>query len=66
MIGRCSPAVGKAVDLAIRLEHHVFDTLYHAVAFEYRDARFVTADDGYYRKADPAGRIVRLSEFASA
>lgn len=39
-----------ACALAIDLDHHLFDTLYHATALEY-DARLVTADDRYYRKA---------------
>lgn len=56
--------MNKAVDLAIRFEQHVFDTLYHAVAVEYRDTRFVTADERYYRKAAAAGRIVRLAELS--
>ena len=51
----------RAVDLAVRLDHHLFDTLYHAVALETPGARFVTADDRYYRKAHAQGRIHRLA-----
>jgi predicted nucleic acid-binding protein len=39
-----------ACTLAIDLGHHLFDTLYHAVALE-ADACLVTADDRYHRKA---------------
>ena len=53
----------RAVDLSIRLDHHLFDTLYHAVALETPDALLVTADERYYRKANRAGRIVRLADF---
>ena len=54
----------RAVSLAKRHGHHVFDTLYHAVALEADDAVLVTADDHYIRKAKAEGRIIRLSGFA--
>ncbi len=54
----------KACDLSASLEQHVFDTLYHAVAFTESSATLVTADEQYYRKAHSAGRIVRLKEFS--
>ncbi|HEV2853533.1 MAG TPA: type II toxin-antitoxin system VapC family toxin [Thermoanaerobaculia bacterium] len=41
------------------LNHHLFDTLYHAVALEY-DHTLVTADDHYFRKAKHLGRMVLL------
>jgi len=41
------------------LDHHLFDTLYHAVAFEY-DVMLVSADGRYYRKARRLGRITPL------
>src|SRR5262249_19115052 len=41
------------------LNHHLFDTLYHAVAFEY-DVVLVSADGKYYRKARRLGRITPL------
>lgn len=34
----------RAVTLATRLRHHLFDTLYHAVALEH-DATLITAED---------------------
>ena len=54
----------KACDLSASLKQHVFDTLYHAVAFTESSATLVTADETYYRKAHRAGRIVRLKEFS--
>ena len=54
-----------AVELSIRLQHHVFDTLYHATALHGDDATLVTADETYYRKAHARGRIVRLRDFSS-
>lgn len=50
-----------AVRLAIELDHHLFDTLYHAVALELPDATLVTSDDRYLRKARRVGRIGHLS-----
>lgn len=54
-----------AVVLATRLQHHLFDTLYHAVALESDDALLVTADERYYRKSAHVGRIARLADFAA-
>jgi predicted nucleic acid-binding protein len=50
-----------AVRLAIEMDHHLFDTLYHAVALELPDATLVTSDERYYRKARRLGRIHPLS-----
>lgn len=36
-----------AVDLSVRLQHHLFDTLYQAVALESVDGVLVTADQRY-------------------
>jgi predicted nucleic acid-binding protein len=52
-----------ALDLSLRLRHHLFDTLYQAVALESADGMLVTADERYYRKARGVGRIVRLADF---
>jgi predicted nucleic acid-binding protein len=52
-----------ACKLAWELEHHVFDTLYHAVALELRETVLVTADERYYKKAKRHGCIALLSEF---
>ncbi|MDG4594461.1 MAG: type II toxin-antitoxin system VapC family toxin [Candidatus Contendobacter sp.] len=58
-----SPAVYMtACDLAIRLNHHLFDTLYHAVALHTPAAILVTADRRYFDKAQPIGQIARLSD----
>jgi predicted nucleic acid-binding protein len=50
----------RATNLAIETEHHLFDTLYHAVALEHEDALLVTADDRYYTKAERYGTIAAL------
>ena len=50
-----------ACDLAVRLRHHLFDTLYHAVAIR-RGVELVTADLAYQRKAKRIGSIRTLSE----
>jgi len=52
----------RAADIAIRLNHHVFDTLYHAVALE-EGAMLVTADEVYFGKAQSLGGIQRLADF---
>ncbi|WP_447970145.1 type II toxin-antitoxin system VapC family toxin [Nitrospira sp. M1] len=53
----------RACDLAIELQQHLFDTLYHAVAFCQPDTILITADDRYYRKASKVGRILRLRDY---
>ena len=55
--------VRRAADISIRLNHHLFDTLYHAVAIE-TSAILVTADDAYFDKAKTLGAIQQLREFA--
>jgi predicted nucleic acid-binding protein len=52
--------MARAVDLSVRYTHHLFDTLYHAVALETPGAVLVTADAAYLRKAAPEGQIVSL------
>lgn len=52
-----------ATELAIRLRHHLFDTLYHATAMHHDDAMLITTDEAYYEKARAEGRIVRLRDF---
>ena len=54
----------RAVQLAIELSHHLFDTLYHAVALE-SDAVMITADRRYYEKAAPLGRIMLLEQLTT-
>lgn len=44
-----------ALDLSVRLNHHLFDTLYHAVALDTPGATFITADRRYFDKARASG-----------
>jgi len=55
----------RAVSLACDLQHHLFDTLYHALALEQPEARLVTADESYFSKARSLGSIVHLRELDS-
>ena len=48
-----------AIRLARELDHHLLDTLYHAVALE-RGGVLVTADGRYARKAYPLGGVIEL------
>jgi predicted nucleic acid-binding protein len=56
------PILKRAADLAIALNHHLFDTLYHAVALE-EQATLVTADEAYFAKARDLGAIRLLRDF---
>ncbi len=51
----------RAISLARKLDHHLFDTLYHAVALEEK-AILITADRKYYDKARRLGSILMLEE----
>lgn len=53
----------RACRLSVELQHHLFDTLYHAAAFE-TEAIFVTADEAYCSKAAGLGSVRLLSEFS--
>lgn len=55
----------RASHLARQLDHHLFDTLYHALALE-RNAVLVTADERYLRKARRLGSIVALNDWSGA
>jgi predicted nucleic acid-binding protein len=55
----------RAAHLSVQLKHHLFDTLYHAVALE-NDATLVTADDAYFAKAYRLGNIKLLTSFAAS
>lgn len=55
-----------ASKLAVSLDQHLFDTLYHAVALLTPDCTLVTADERYYDKAREAGAIVLLRDFDPA
>lgn len=50
--------------LARQLDHHLFDTLYHAVALE-RGGVLVTADGRYARKAHHVGSVVELRHWST-
>jgi predicted nucleic acid-binding protein len=52
----------RASRLAIELDHHLFDTLYHAVALE-TDSVLVTADAQYLNKARRLGQILHLADW---
>lgn len=52
----------RAISLALKCDHHLFDTLYHAIALE-ENATLITADKKYYDKARQLGAIVMLAEF---
>jgi predicted nucleic acid-binding protein len=54
----------RAIDLAQTLDHHLFDTLYHALALEFA-AHFITADRRYFDKAAHLGNIKLLAQLAS-
>ena len=56
----------RATRLAVDLDHHLFDTLYHAVTPETPGAVLVTADDRYARKAAHLGSLVPLADDAEA
>ncbi len=51
----------RAVRLSTELKHHLFDTLYHAVALE-TGSTMVTVDARYFRKAAELGNIRLLGE----
>ena len=51
-----------ALELSIRHQHHLFDTLYHAVALRSDDGVLVTADRRYHDKARSEGRIALLAD----
>jgi predicted nucleic acid-binding protein len=42
-----SNVLERAIEMSARFKHHLFDTLYHAVALEH-GATLVTADDAYF------------------
>ena len=53
----------RACSIAIDTHHHLFDTLYHAVALSQPDAVLMTADEKYYKKARALGHIQLLSDW---
>lgn len=59
----CSEIYATALDLAIRHQHHLFDTLYHAVALHTPGATMITADRRYHDKARNSGQIMLLADW---
>jgi predicted nucleic acid-binding protein len=53
----------KATHLAVSLQHHLFDTLYHASALMHPSAVLITADERYRLKAHTLGRILPLDKW---
>ncbi len=51
-----------ASQLALDLDHHLFDTLYHALALR-EEATLITADRRYFNKATEIGSINMLANF---
>ena len=51
-----------ACDLAVRLNHHLFDTLYHAVALHASETTLITADQRYFDNAQAIGQIALLRD----
>ncbi len=49
--------------LAVALDQHLFDTLYHATALSQPDAVRVTAEERYFGKAAALGHIIRLRDW---
>ncbi len=55
--------IRRATTLAIEANHHLFDTLYHAIALEHEHALLITADMKYFGKAQRYGRIAALRDW---
>ena len=53
---------GTALELAKEFNHHLFDTLYHAVALHTPGSTLVTADKVYFAKAKSRRRICLLED----
>jgi len=51
-----------ASHLATELNHHLFDTLYHALAL-HENAMLITADHRYFKKSVDYGSICMLADF---
>lgn len=57
------PTLRRACRLAVDLQQHLFDTLYHAVALQNSDSIFITADEKYLRAATQLGGIMSLADW---
>ena len=53
----------RACRLAIDLQQHLFDTLYHALALETPNATLITADERYLRAGGKLGHIMHLADW---
>ncbi len=53
----------KAVQLSIQLDHHLFDTIYHASALIHPSATLITSDEKYLNKAESLGRVLSLKRW---
>ena len=53
----------RAIEISRELDHHLFDTLYHATAIE-SGGILVTADERYFRKAEKLGGILLLERIS--
>ena len=51
--------------LSNQLKHHMFDTLYHAIALE-QGAALITADDIYFAKAFRLGNVRLLMNYTAS
>lgn len=60
--GATVPDYKLASHMALNLNHHLFDTLYHAVALR-EEATLITADERYFNKASDLGSIKLLNDF---
>ena len=56
-------AYARAIELSRQLDHHLFDTLYHALALNTPGAVFVTADRRYFDKARHLGQMAWLPDW---
>ena len=56
-------SLGRACRLAIDLQQHLFDTLYHAVALETPGTTLITADEKYLATSAKLGRIKHLADW---
>jgi len=59
-----APEFKLASRLTLDLDHHLFDTLYHALALK-EQATLITADRRYFNKAAEFGSINMLTDFDS-
>jgi predicted nucleic acid-binding protein len=56
----------RATRLAVELNQHLFDALYHAVALESAGCTLITADLRYLKRASAHGRIAGLERWREA